>query len=95
MSNEMYAKLVDLYAGHELPLALEEEMEQAAVVDPALAHEMRSLRETVDALRDEPSPEFTEETAQRILMKMLARGANIQPVSPEPTHFQYSLPIQS
>lgn len=95
MSKELYAKLVDLYAGHELPLALEEEMEQAAVVDPALAHEMRTLRETVDTLREEPAPEFSEETAQRILIKMLARGANVQTASPEPPHFQYSLPIQS
>jgi hypothetical protein len=95
MSNEIYRKLVDLYAGHELPLALEEEMEQAAILDPELGHEMQSLRATYDALKEEPAPEFTEETRQRILMKIYAKGVDIQTSAPEPRHFQYQLPIQS
>lgn len=94
MKNEFYLKLVDLYAGHELPLALEEEMEQAAVSDADLSFEMRSLRETVDSLKDAVAPEYTEETHQRILMKMFARGANVETHAPEPAHFQYQLPIQ-
>lgn len=94
MSTEFYRKLVDLYAGHELPLALEEELEIAAMSDAELAQEMRTLRETYDSLKEEGGPEFTEETCQRILMKMYARGANMETQSPEPAHFQYQLPIQ-
>lgn len=94
MSTEFYRKLIDLYAGHELPIALEEEMELAAMADPGLAAEMRSLREAYDELREAPAPEFTEETCQRILMKMYSRGADIVMQAPEPVHFQYQLPIQ-
>jgi len=95
MSTDFYRKLVDLYAGGELPPALEEEMEQAGIVDLELGHELRTMRETVEALREDAGPEFTEEVYQRILMKMYARGAVIETTSPEPTHFQYQLPIQS
>ena len=94
MNNELYRKLVDLYAGSELPEDLEREMEQAATQDESLAYEMKSLRNTVETLHALPAPEFTEESCQRILMRLYARGAEIQQKAPEPAHLQYFLPMQ-
>lgn len=94
MNTEFYRKLIDLYAGHELPLALEEEMEIAAMADADLAAEMRGMRETYEVLKESPQPDFSEETCQRILMKMIAKGADVETSAPEPAHFQYQLPIQ-
>lgn len=94
MNTDLYWKLVDLYAGHELPTAVEEEMEIAAMAEPKLAEEMRSLRETYDTLREEAGPEFTEETRQRILMKLYMKGVDLEPATPATTHFQYQLHIQ-
>ncbi len=94
MKNELYTKLVDLYAGHELPAELEDQMELAAVSDPTLNHEMTTLRRVVDSLHTLDNPEFTEESYHRILMKLYARGADIQPRTPVSSHFQYNLPLQ-
>jgi hypothetical protein len=94
MKDELYHRLVDLYAGHELPKELEEEMELAAYGDPELSHDMATLRRTVDRLKNTPQPEFTEESYQRILMKILSRGVDIQTPAPIPSHMQYHLPIQ-
>lgn len=94
MKNELYIKLVDLYAGHELPAELEDEMELAAASDPILNHEMTTLRRVVDSLQSSDEPEFTEESYHRILMKLYARGADIQPQAPAPSHFQFNLPLQ-
>jgi len=93
VNNDLYQKLVDLYAGHELSDELEQELETAAADDANLAFEMTSLRGTVDALQSDPGPKFTEESYQRILMKLYARGAAIQPKAPAPAHLQYHLPI--
>ena len=62
--------------------------------DADLNLQMTSLRRTVDALRNSADPEFTEESYQRILMKIYARGVDIQPKAPPPIHLQYHLPIQ-
>ena len=94
MNSELYQKLVDLYAGRELPAELEDQMELAAFNDQGLAHEMSTLRKTVDMVHAEPGPDFTEESYQRILMKLYARGVDIQTSAPEPAHLQYQLPIQ-
>ena len=94
MNNDLFKKLVDLYAGHELPSELEQDMESATADDNNLRFEMTSLRNTVDSLQGDPGPEFTEESYQRILMKLYARGAAIQPKAPAPAHLQYHLPIQ-
>ncbi len=94
MNSELYKKLVDLYAGRELPAELEDQMELAAFNDPQLSHDMSSMRKTVDMLHLEPSPEFTEESYQRILMKLYARGVEVQTSAPEPMHLQYHLPMQ-
>jgi hypothetical protein len=92
--NDLYKKLVDLYAGRELPGELEKEMEVAAANDAALEYDMRSMRSTVEEIRSLPGAEFTEESYQRILMRLYARGAEIQPKAPAPPHLQYQLPIQ-
>ena len=94
MTDDFYDKLVDLYAAGELTDELQEMMDKRGFADPALALEMGSLREAVRMLRGEPAPEFTEESHQRILMKIYARGGDIQMQSPDPAHLQYHLPIQ-
>ena len=94
MNSDFYQKLVDLYAAGELTDELQEMMDAEAYRDPALAAEMHSLRDTVEMLRAEPQPEFTEESYQRILMKVYARGGEIQTQAPDPAHLQYHLPMQ-
>lgn len=90
---DYHRKLVDLYAGRELPTELEADMEAAALRDAGLAVEMASLRGTVDVLRAEASP-FTEESYQRIRNVLLTRGSHFETATPEPLHLQYQLPIQ-
>ncbi len=94
MTNEFHRKLVDLYAGEELPEELTEELEAAALQDPELSHEMFSLRKTLQSLKASQEPQFTEESYQRILMKLRTRGVEIETKSPEPPHWQYQLPMQ-
>lgn len=94
MKNELYNKLVDMYAGRELSAELEDEMELAAASDSDLNHEMTTLRRVVDTLRTLDGPEFTDESYHRILMRLYARGGDIQPQTPAPSHFQYHLPLQ-
>lgn len=91
---DTYKKLVDLYAGRELTEELDSELETAAMADPELKADMASLRTTVDALKATAEPEFTEESYQRILMKVYARGIQMQKQSPDPVHLQYHLPMQ-
>jgi hypothetical protein len=90
--NETYRKLVDLYAGEELPSELVNELENVAESDPELKVEMKTLRNTVEALHGDKIS-YTEETHQRILMKIYARGGHLQPQAPEPRHLQYQLPM--
>jgi hypothetical protein len=94
MSSELYRKLVDLYAGRELPAELEDEMDLAAFNDPELSRDMSSLRRTVDELHADHGPGFSEESYQRILMKLYARGVEVQTRIPESSHLQLQLPIQ-
>ena len=93
MDNEYHRKLVDLYAGRELPSELEADMDAAALKNADLAVEMASLRDTVDLLREQASP-FTEESYQRIRNVLLTRGSHFETAAPEPLHLQYQLPIQ-
>ncbi len=93
MSNDMYRKLVDLYVGDELPHELKEELELAALKDPTISHDMTSLKHTVSLLKQHDDPEFTEESFQRILMKMYARGVEAQTQVPTESHWQYRLPL--
>ncbi|HRK21901.1 MAG TPA: hypothetical protein PLX06_08835 [Fimbriimonadaceae bacterium] len=93
MANELYRKLVDMYAAGELPEDLESEMEQAAFADKDLAHDMMTLRTTAQALKAAPQPEFTEESYHRILMKLYTSGVEVKTKSPAPLHLQYNLPM--
>lgn len=91
---EMQQKLVDLYAGSELPQELEETLTAAAFLDKDLNHDMATLRHTVNLIQGVELPEFTEESYQRILMKLYSKsGADVQPTVSAPTHMQYFLPI--
>lgn len=92
--NDLYSKLVDLYAERVLPADLENRMDAAAANSPELAGDMMTLRGTVDLLHSDEAPEFTEESYQRILLKMYARGVEMQTKRPDPIHLQYQLPIQ-
>ena len=94
MNNELYRKLVDLYAGKDLPAELEDQLSLAAASDPDLSRDMKSLRRTVEALQLLEEPEYTEESYHRILMKLYARGADIEAQAPASSHFQYHLPLQ-
>ena len=93
--NDFYKKLVDLYAGGELTEELQEELEAEAFRDPELSYEMTTLKKTVELVRSVPDANFTEESYQRILMKLYARGVEPEIQSPQPAHLQYSLPIQT
>jgi hypothetical protein len=93
--NDFYRKLVDLYAGGELTEELQEELEFEALRDPELSYEMSTLKKAVDMIKSSPEPQFTEESYQRILMKLYARGVDLQHKTPTPAHLQYSLPIQT
>lgn len=92
--NELYRNLVDLYAGGELSAEAEAQLEAAAQRDPELAHDLMTLKATVEGLHSLPDPDFTEESYQRILMKTYAKGIDIQTQAPDPTYLQYHLPIQ-
>jgi len=92
---EFYDKLVDLYAGGDLPEELNEDLQRAAMSDPSLAQDMVSLKFTVDSLRQTPVPVLTEESDYRILLKLQLQGADVQRRSPSPGYWQYHLPIQS
>lgn len=91
--SELYAKLVDMYAGDELPAEVKDELEAAAYADPELSHDMATLKRTVDLVRSTPKPEFTEESFHRILMRLHTRGVPAKPAAPTPSHLQYRLPI--
>lgn len=93
--NEFYKRLVDLYAGGELTEELTDDMEQAAMKDADLAHDMFTLKRTVETLQSLPAPEFTEESDVRIMLRMQIMGAEATRRTPESSHWQYHLPIQS
>lgn len=92
---DLLIKLCDLYAGDELPIELAEALETAALNNVELASEMQNLRMTVQQIRSLPRPELTEESFQRILMRLYANGmANDEQGLPsDQTGKQYYLPI--
>ena len=94
MSRDIDTLMVDLYAGDELPQELKEELESRAMSDPELSHDMYTLRKVHEVLQKSDGPHLTEESSQRILMKMRTKGARIEQNSPDPAHLQYHLPIQ-
>lgn len=94
MSRDIDRLMVDLYAGDELTEELTEELESRAMSDPELSHDMYTLRKVCELLQENDGPQLTEESSQRILMRMRTKGALIEQNSPDPAHLQYHLPIQ-
>ena len=93
MNSELYKKLVDMYADRELTEELIQEMEAYAETDDELKQDMISLRATVDILREmHGDVEVSEETYQRILLKLRSAGVQIETAAPE--YWQYQLPMQ-
>lgn len=92
--NEFYKKLIEVYVGGDMPSEVEAELHRAASADPELQEDMRTMREAHDALMSMPEPEFTEESYQRILLKVYMRGGEMQTQTPTPSHLQYHLPLQ-
>ncbi len=90
---EFYKKLVDLYAGSELPVELSDQMEIAASQDPELSWEMASLKQTVEMIHDDSGPEYSEETYQRILNQIYLKAGAAKPAQFEASPLQYRLPI--
>lgn len=91
--NDLYRKLVDLYAGQELSEELNLELESAGATDEKLAKDMATLTQTVEILKSHPAPDFNEGDYLRILFRMQTMGADI-PFEEAPQHpGQYQLPM--
>lgn len=93
MNKTLLQRLVDLYAGDELPEELERDLEELAADDADLRQDMDRLRGVVALLRAHPPARYTEETEQRILLKLAMAGASIEAADATPSHWQYPLPI--
>lgn len=91
--NNIYDKLVDMYAGQELAEDLNAELEAVAATNPTLKSDMTSLRSTVTRLQSDDDGAYTDETHARILMKIYARAGEMQQGAPEPIYLQYQLPM--
>lgn len=90
-----YNKLVDLYASQELPEELEQNMQEAANQDPQLAHDMATLRQTVQRLHGQPAVDYSDETEYRVLMKLQAWAESDLISQPEESpSWQYRLPME-
>lgn len=93
MKKDLYEKLVDLYAGQELSAELSSDMEEAAVADPELAHNMESLTMLVQELHAIPAPVYSAETEARILRK-IEQQVTLNQRREIPSYLQYPLPMQ-
>lgn len=91
--SDLYRKLVDLYAGGELPEDMIDDLQQAAGLDDSLATDMATLKQTVDLLRSDPAPEFNEQDYLRIIFRMQTAGADIEFAEAERHPGQYQLPM--
>lgn len=91
--NDLYRKLVDLYAGQELPEELALDLESAAATDEHLATDMATLTQTVNLLKAHPAPEFDERDFLRILFRMQTMGADISFEEAQSHPGQYQLPM--
>lgn len=95
MNRELYKKLVDMYVGQELTEELMQEMKAFSQTDDELKQDMISLRATVDILQEmHHDVDVSEETHQRILLKLRSAGVQIENAAPEPQYWQYQLPMQ-
>jgi hypothetical protein len=95
MRQDLYQRLVDMYAGQELSEELEEILHEQAFKDASLGQDMLTMRKLVEVIRAVPAPEFTEESYQRILMNLYANGVAPREKENDAPYLQYSLPITS
>lgn len=94
-NSTFYQKLVDLYAGHELPEDLEHELVEASSDDPILARDLRTLRQTVRRLHDQKPAPYTDDTEFRILMKIQNSGGfDLNATAHDHPDWQYRLPME-
>lgn len=91
--NDLYRKLVDLYADDQLTEEMVAELNAAALNDESLKVEMSTLKQTVDLLKSDTGPEFEESDFLRIIFRMQTAGADIQFAEPELHPGQYQLPM--
>lgn len=94
MTPDLLPRLVDLYAGRELPSELEDDLAAAALSNDALAADMAAMRSVADLLASDRPAAYTEETRQRVLRRLLVAGSSVEESAPAPAHFQFALPIQ-
>ena len=94
MNEQLMQQLVDLYIDEELTEEAMESVEASAMTDPAIGHDIYTLRATLNALRKSDDVHLSEESSQRVLMKLRTKGVGIEQNSPDPAHLQYHLPIQ-
>lgn len=92
-SNELYQKLVDLYAGDELPTELKDELESAALAEPQLAWEMQTLRSTVANLRSIPLSTDLEASMFAVRQKLADEGVVFEDDEVQVHYIQHYLPI--
>lgn len=93
-TRETAEEMVNLYAEGSLSEEAAAAMDARVGADPELEAEAASLKWVVDQLRSDPGPVFTEESYQRILIKLQQKGAEIPPAKTTPAFWQYQLPIQ-
>jgi hypothetical protein len=92
---DLYNRLVDLYADDELPQELKDELESEAYRNPQIASDMQTLKTTLTHLRALPSEEFTPMSFDKILNKLYAGGMKDPPVQvPDSNtiYLQFNLP---
>lgn len=93
MTNEFYKKLIEVYVGGDLGTSVSKDLKQVVDGNEDLKQDLVEMQAAYNALRDLPTPEFTEESYQRILMKVYTRGGELQTRTPVPSHLQYHLPL--
>ncbi|MBA4292836.1 hypothetical protein C0431_07665 [bacterium] len=91
--NDLYRKLVDLYADDQLTEEMVAELTAAAKDDDILKSEMSTLKQTVDLLKTDSGPEFNESDYLRIIFRMQTAGADISFEERESHPGQYQLPM--
>ena len=95
LDSTFYNKLVDLYAGQELPQELETELVEASATDPTLMKDMDTLRQVVSRLHTEKAVEYGEDTQYRIMMKLQAwSGEDLLNSEEQIPSWQYRLPME-
>ena len=87
-------KLIEVYVGGDLGDETGGSLRQMVMGDPILEKDLLEMEMTYEQLKGIPAPEFTEESYQRILMKVYTRGGEMQVQTPTPSHLQYHLPLQ-